>query len=290
MRLRVLDGGIDKYGLNAYLYDSRDDGRTRYDRVLLSTTKDGDDSVGDLREGEWADVKVTIDSKTTLPTRWTARPAASSSRSSGSRATSREVRLFHTSVTRAIASWPDWPGEPGFSGSFEDYVAEEFPSSQAGDFAVLEAGIVSEETYIEQGDYWEKAYRPLIKYVLDTYDPDLALVGYPVADEVQHQFLGLVTPRLPNGDRNPSYDDVAVDGSRDGRVAGARAVHPRRVRGRGRDAAARPEAHARPRPDDVRVVRPRLRAAVPGHRREQGARRPGAALDAADVQLPPGDR
>ncbi len=83
---------------------------------------------------------------------------------------------------------------------------------------MLEAGIVSEETYIEQGDYWEKTYRPLIKYVLDTYDPDLALVGYPVADEVQHQFLGLVTPRLPNGDRNPSYDDVAVDGTRDGRV------------------------------------------------------------------------
>ena len=39
MRLRVLDGTppVDKYGLNAYLYDSRDDGRTRYDRVLFST-------------------------------------------------------------------------------------------------------------------------------------------------------------------------------------------------------------------------------------------------------------
>ena len=71
-----------------------------------------------------------------------------------------EVRLFHTSVTRAIASWPNWPGEPGFTGSFEDYVAERFPSSQAGDFAVLEAGIVSEETYVEQGLYWEESYRP----------------------------------------------------------------------------------------------------------------------------------
>ena len=39
---------IDKYGLNAYIYDSRDDGRTRYDRVLFSPTKDGDDAVGDL--------------------------------------------------------------------------------------------------------------------------------------------------------------------------------------------------------------------------------------------------
>ena len=32
----------------------------RYDRVLFSPTKDGDDAVGDLAEGEWADVKVTI--------------------------------------------------------------------------------------------------------------------------------------------------------------------------------------------------------------------------------------
>ena len=58
MRMRVLDGTIDKYGLNAYIYDSTDDGSTNYDRVLLSTSKSGDDGVGDLAEGEWADVKV----------------------------------------------------------------------------------------------------------------------------------------------------------------------------------------------------------------------------------------
>jgi 2',3'-cyclic-nucleotide 2'-phosphodiesterase (5'-nucleotidase family) len=213
MRLRVLDAGVDKYGLNAYIYDSRDDGRTRYDRVLFSRTKDGDDAVGDLREGEWADVKVTIqgsnlDGKTGAMLVKVERLAPDLS----------EVRLFHTSVTRAIATWPTWPGEPGFSGDFEDFVAERFPSSQAGDFAVLEAGIVSEETYVEQGLYWETAYRPLIKYVLDTYRPDLALVGYPVTDEFQHQFLGLVTRRLPNGARNPAYDDVQVDGTPDGRV------------------------------------------------------------------------
>ncbi len=121
-------------------------------------------------------------------------------------------------MTRAIATWPNWPGEPGFTGTFEDFVAERFPSSQAGDFAVLEAGIVSEETYIEQGLYWETAYHPLIKYVLDTYQPDLALVGYPVTDEVQHQFLGLVTKKLPNGAPNPAYDDVEVNGTPDHRV------------------------------------------------------------------------
>ena len=34
MRLRVLDSGTDKYGLNAYLFDSTDDGRSNYDKVL----------------------------------------------------------------------------------------------------------------------------------------------------------------------------------------------------------------------------------------------------------------
>ena len=213
MRLRVLDGTVDKYGLNAYIYDSRNDGRSRYDRVLFSTTKDGDDSVGNLREGEWADVKVTIQGSDLNGK--TGGMLIKVERLAGDLS---EVRLFHTSVTRAIASWPTWPGEPGFTGTFEDYVAEEFPSSQAADFAVLEAGIVSEETYVEQGLYWSEAYHPLIKYVLDTYKPDLALVGAPTTDEFQHQFLGLVTKRLPNGAPNPAYDDVEVNGTPDDRV------------------------------------------------------------------------
>jgi 2',3'-cyclic-nucleotide 2'-phosphodiesterase (5'-nucleotidase family) len=83
----------------------------------------------------------------------------------------------------------------------------------------LEAGIVSEETYAEQGLYWEKSGRPIIKYVLDKYKPDLAMIGYPTTDEFQHQFLGLITPRLPNGAPNPAYDDVQVNGTPDGRVA-----------------------------------------------------------------------
>ena len=161
------------------------------------------------------------------------------------------VRLFHTSVTRAIATWNGW-SEPGFTGTFEDFVAERFPSSQAGDFAVLEAGIVSEETYIEQGEYWEELYHPIIRYVLDKHKPDLAMVGYPVTDEVQHQFLGLVTRKLPNGANNPSYDDVnRRRHARQPRQA-ARALHRGGLRGLRRDDAPRAEAHARQRPEHVR--------------------------------------
>src|SRR4051794_19568034 len=47
MHMRVIDGGVDKYGLNAYIYDSKNDHKTRYDRVLFSRTKSGADSVAD---------------------------------------------------------------------------------------------------------------------------------------------------------------------------------------------------------------------------------------------------
>ena len=52
MRLRVLDAGVDKYGLNAYMFDSTNDGQVKYDRVLFSPTKDGRDGVGTLSAGQ----------------------------------------------------------------------------------------------------------------------------------------------------------------------------------------------------------------------------------------------
>lgn len=214
MRMRVLDFGTDKYGLNAYLFDSSDDGLTNYDRVLFSPTKDGDDSVAALAKGEWGDVKVKVIG------------GALEGKTAGMLIKVEElapdlsmVRLFHTSVTRAIASWSTWPGEPGFAGDFEEFVAQRFPVSTAADYAILEAGIVSEETYVEQGLYWEKCYHPLIEYIITLYNPDLVMAGYPATDEFQHQFLGLVTPTLPNGAPNPAYDDVQVNGTPDGRVA-----------------------------------------------------------------------
>jgi 2',3'-cyclic-nucleotide 2'-phosphodiesterase (5'-nucleotidase family) len=215
MRLRVLDFGVDKYGLNVYIYDPTNDRRVNYSRVLLSPTKDGNDAVGILRKGQWADVKVKIvggalDGKT----------AGMLVKIEELKSDLSQVRLFHTSVTRAIASWPDWPGEPGFvDKTFEDFIAERFPTSTAADYAILEAGIVSEETYVEQGLYWESLYQPLMVYIVKRYKPDLLMLGYPVTDEFQHQFFGLVTPTLPNGAPNPAYDDVLLDGAPDGRVA-----------------------------------------------------------------------
>jgi 2',3'-cyclic-nucleotide 2'-phosphodiesterase (5'-nucleotidase family)/predicted AlkP superfamily phosphohydrolase/phosphomutase len=214
MHLRVLDAGVDKYGLNAYIFDSTNDGRTNYDKVLFSRTKSAADAVGTLKKGEWADVKVKIVG------------GSSAGLTAGMLVKVEEltpdlsrVRLFHTSVSRAIASWPSWPGEPGFSGDFAEYLAQKFPTSTAADFAILEAGVTSEETYVEQGLYWKTGHEPMLEYVVEKYNPDLLLAGMPTTDEFQHQFLGLVSQKLPGGAPNPAYDDVDLNGKPDGRVA-----------------------------------------------------------------------
>jgi 2',3'-cyclic-nucleotide 2'-phosphodiesterase (5'-nucleotidase family) len=131
-----------------------------------------------------------------------------------------KVRLFHTSVTRAIASWPNWAGDSGYT-DFSEFIAATFPTATAADFAIGEAGIVSEDTYAQQGLAWTNAHWPILSYIGRHYRPDLLLAGFPTTDEFSHQFLGLVTKRLPGGIHNPAYDDADLNGVKDGRV-GAR--------------------------------------------------------------------
>lgn len=214
MHLRVLDFGTDKYGLDAWIFDSTNDKKTNYDSVLFSRTKNTADQVAVLKKGQIADVKVKIVGGTSAGLTAGMLVKVEELTPDLSR-----VRLFHTSVSRAIATWPTWPGEPGFTGDFAEYLAQKFPTSTAADFAVLEAGIVSEDTYVQQGMYWKTGHLPMLEYIAKTYKPDLMLVGVPTTDEFSHQFLGLVTPKLPNGQANPAYDDVNVDGTKDGRVA-----------------------------------------------------------------------
>ena len=214
MRLRVLDFGVDKYGLNAWIFDSTNDHQANYNKVLFSRTKDAADSVGILKKGQWADVKVKIQGGTL-----DGQTAGMLIKVEELNADLSRVRLFHTSVSRAQATWPTWPGETGFSGSFEEYLAQKFPTSTAADFAILEAGVTSEETYVDQGLYWATGHKPMLQYVAKKYHPDLLMVGMPTTDEFQHQFLGLITKKLPNGAANPAYDDVDLNGVADGRVS-----------------------------------------------------------------------
>jgi len=232
-RMRVLDFGEDKYGLNVVFYGAAQGDKPEYDRVLFDTDKDPSNGiVADLAEGEWAEMKVAIQGgalagKTagflfkveSLDTRPGNKPI---------------YRLFHTSVTRANAVWTGWTGDAGYT-NFEDFVADRFPVSTAADFAVLEAGIVSEDTYVEQGLFWETGHRPIIEYIAETFAPDIFMVGYPVTDEFQHQFLSLITPTVPGpggtGAPNPVYDDFDLNGVADGRIAARSGYIERAYRG-----------------------------------------------------------
>jgi 2',3'-cyclic-nucleotide 2'-phosphodiesterase (5'-nucleotidase family) len=91
----------------------------------------------------------------------------------------------------------------------EKYIADNLLPWAAADFAPEEAGVVDEDTYVQQGRDLERAYSlQVINFILGDLQPDtdLAMVGYPFTDEVSHQFLGLVTPKDPDGSPNPCYD------------------------------------------------------------------------------------
>ncbi|HET9666596.1 MAG TPA: 5'-nucleotidase C-terminal domain-containing protein, partial [Desertimonas sp.] len=98
-------------------------------------------------------------------------------------------------------------------------------TSTAADFAPLEAGIVDEDTYVEQGLMWKDAHWAYLEYILGPAPsglgvrPDLLLVGNPVTDEFSHQFMGLITPTDIDGNPNPFFDDVTNDDVPDGRIA-----------------------------------------------------------------------
>ena len=134
-----------------------------------------------------------------------------------------KFRLYFTSVQRANATYNALG--PAGSTAFEEKLNRDFPTSTAADFAPLEAGIVDEDTYVEQGLMWKDAHWAYLHYILGPapdglgVKPDLALVGAPTTDEFQHQFTALVTKTDIDGNPNPYYDDLTNDNIPDGRVA-----------------------------------------------------------------------
>jgi 2',3'-cyclic-nucleotide 2'-phosphodiesterase (5'-nucleotidase family)/predicted AlkP superfamily phosphohydrolase/phosphomutase len=210
---RIPGGGV----WDLYIYDSTNDGTTNYDHVLVvnsSAGKNGGLAAADLTVGEWADAKVTFASG----------PLAG--RTGGFLAKlidlspdASRFRLYFTSVQRANATYNALG--PAGSADFEETLNRDFPTSTAADFAPLEAGIVDEDTYVEQGLMWKDADWAYLRYIFEDLDvdADLLLLGNPVTDEFSHQFMGLVTPTDMDGNPNPFYDDVTNDDIADGRVA-----------------------------------------------------------------------
>jgi predicted AlkP superfamily phosphohydrolase/phosphomutase len=113
-----------------------------------------------------------------------------------------KFRLYHTSVARIS----------GNDQTLLDFFSENFSTATAADFAPLQAGIITEETYAEQGLMWREAHHSILEHLISTFRPDLVLAGIPVTDEFSHQFLALITPA------SAVYDDSNRDGVPDGRV------------------------------------------------------------------------
>ena len=190
---------------DVYVFDSTNDSTVNYDRVLVvnaSNSKNGSTAVATLAQGQWADAKVTL-LPVPPPNPIPARAAGFYMKLIDLSADSERFRLYFTSVQRANATY----NALGTAGSlaFEETLNRDFPTSTAADFAPLEAGIVDEDTYIEQGLMWKDAHWEYLKYIITTLGvkPDLLMVGTPVTDEFQHQFMGLITPKAIDGRNQP---------------------------------------------------------------------------------------
>jgi 2',3'-cyclic-nucleotide 2'-phosphodiesterase (5'-nucleotidase family)/predicted AlkP superfamily phosphohydrolase/phosphomutase len=209
---------VDRF-YDLYIYDSTDDGRTNYDRVLLAPAEAGKNAAGavaNLAADQWAEIKLTL-------------IGARAGQTAGFYVKAIEIapdlsrfRIYYTSISRVNASYNRLG--PAGSAAFEETLAARFPTSTAADFAPLEAEIVDEDTYVEQGLKWSEAHWAYMRYIVRDLgvNPDLFLVGVPTTDEFQHQFLALTVPRDMDGRPNPYFDNVNGDGTRDGRLAARR--------------------------------------------------------------------
>ncbi len=188
-----------------YIYDSTADGVVNYDRVVVATAKDIQTFVAKLQPGQgFVEVKVELTVTATDPRR----SAGLYLKLIDLTPNLSQFRIHFTSVARVNSNQP----------ALEEFLAANFPTTQAADFAPLEAGLIPEEVYAEGGLLWEHSHWPILEYLVVTYRPQVLMVGTPLTDEFQHQFLALVTPGTP------VFDDANRDGVPDGRVAAREAI------------------------------------------------------------------
>lgn len=205
---------VDRF-YDLYVFDSTNDSTANYDSVLVVPSTAGKNGAAGttMKEGDWKEFKVSL-------------TGARAGQTAGWYAKAIEIapdlskfRFYFTSIARVNATY-NALGAAG-SAAFAETLASQFPTSTAADFAPLEAGIVDEDTYVEQGLKWKDATFAYLHHIFDTLnvDADLLLMGNPVTDEFSHQFMALYTPTDMDGAPNPYYDDVDNDNVPDGRVA-----------------------------------------------------------------------
>jgi hypothetical protein len=213
---------------DVYIYDSRVDGTPAYDRAILVPSnhfKNGSMKSADLAPGDFKEVKLrgadglTGSRAGQTASFYTKLINLSPDLSSFRLYFTPVARVFATCTTDACNALP--PGGPG-EDRLEKHIADNLPGYILADPAPLHAGIIDEDTFVQQGLELEAFYgNAVTRYILGTLQPDtdLALVGYPVTDEFKHEFLGLITPADMDGAPNPCYDRVQCKGGLDNRVA-----------------------------------------------------------------------
>jgi 2',3'-cyclic-nucleotide 2'-phosphodiesterase (5'-nucleotidase family)/predicted AlkP superfamily phosphohydrolase/phosphomutase len=213
---------------DVYVYDGKPDSHRAYDDVLVvpsAAGKDASKAALNLRVGDFREVKLRgadglLGARAGQTASFYAKLLRLEPDLSG-------FKLYFTSVARAIARCATaacnaLPAGGGGEDRLEKHIADELPGYIAADFAPLEARVIDEDTYVQQGRDLQKAYGDaVLRYILGALQPntELALVGYPVTDEFSHQFMGLVTRRDMDGEPNPYFDDLDADGTRDHRIA-----------------------------------------------------------------------
>ncbi|MGE5377268.1 MAG: 5'-nucleotidase C-terminal domain-containing protein [Bacteroidota bacterium] len=212
---------------NVYIYDSVVDGTAAYDHAILvraAAAKDGSQKSVDLAVGDFKEIKLA--GADGLIGARAGQTAGFYTKLISLAPDLSSFKLYFTSVERVIAKCSTavcnaLPAGGAGEDRLEKYIADNLPTYIAADFAPLEARIIDEDTYVQQGRDLEKAYGDaVLNYILGTLQPntDLAFVGYPVTDEFQHQFMALTTPTDMDGAPNPTYDDADYNGIPDGRV------------------------------------------------------------------------
>jgi 2',3'-cyclic-nucleotide 2'-phosphodiesterase (5'-nucleotidase family) len=201
---------------DVYIYDSTNDGTTNYNRVLIVNSadlKDGTKAVANLGRGDWADAKLTLATGALA-----GKTAGFYTKLIDLNNDASRFRIYFTSVQRVNATYNALG--PAGSDAFAEKLARDFPTSTAADFAPLEALIVDEDTYVEQGLKWADAHFAYLEYIFGPLGvkADMLFLGNPVTDEFQHQFTGLLVRKDIDGRPNPYYDDVNGDGTRDRRL------------------------------------------------------------------------
>jgi 2',3'-cyclic-nucleotide 2'-phosphodiesterase (5'-nucleotidase family) len=211
-----------------YLYDSVVNGIAAYDHAILvrsAAAKDGNQKSVDLAVGDFEEIKLS-GADGLVGTR-AGQTAGFYTKLISLAGDLSSFKLYFTSVERVIATCATaacnaLPAGGAGENRLEKYIADNFPTYISADFAPLEARVIDEDTYVQQGRDLEREYSDaVLEFILGTLQPDtdVALVGYPVTDEFSHQFMALTTPTDIDGAPNPYYDDLEGNGTPDGRIA-----------------------------------------------------------------------